>query len=124
MNHFSFEFDVVLVHQSHDNDPEKISYTKSTSDMIISWYNDFWSQHSQSFEAENIVYSYDSEKCLYSVSFEVEKFDENDNEDDYEKYEEYVLFVAKMLIDPDDDREEPLKIDGNIYLVVGDIIYK
>jgi hypothetical protein len=133
MNHFSFEFDVALAHQSHENDPEKIAYFESlddmkeklisTSDMIISWYNDFWSQHSQSFEAENIVYSYNKETCMYKVDFDVRKFDEKDNEEDYANYEDYVLFVAKMLIDPDDYGEEPLKIDGVVYLVSGDIIY-
>jgi hypothetical protein len=135
MNHFSFEFDVVLVHQSHENDPEKIAYfdslcdmkeklsSFSTLDIIIDWYNDFWSQHSQSFEAENIVYSYNKETCIYRVDFDVKKFVENGNENDYANYEDYILFVAKMLIDPDDYGEEPLKIDGVVYLIKGDIIY-
>jgi hypothetical protein len=135
MNHFSFEFDVTLVHQSHENDPEKIAYfdslcdmkeklsSFSTLDIIIDWYNDFWSRHSQSFEAGNIVYSYNKETCIYRVDFDVQKFVENGNENDYTNYEDYILFVAKMLIDPDDYGEEPLKIDGVVYLVKGDIIY-
>lgn len=135
MNHFSFEFDVTLVHQSHENDPEKIAYFESlcdmkeklssfsTLDIIIDWYNDFWSQHSQSFEAENIVYSYNKETCIYRVDFDVQKFVENGNENDYTNYEDYILFVAKMLIDPDDYGEEPLKIDGVVYLVKGEAIF-
>ena len=110
--HFTFDFNVSLVPQDND-DLEDISLKYpdySEQDIVCQWYNNLDEVVGGNFEEKNTVVKYDKNRKIYTISFDAMEGD------DYEEPE----IIFKMLIDPDDDGNHPIKINGSVYLIMGE----
>ncbi len=136
----SFDFNVNLISQDNDyhEDEEtkeskvslsqklpemtKIFPTYSVEDIVVHWYNSLDETKDNNLGAENVVFSYNKETNKYNVKFDFEIVEYEDGRSINSQYTDEGEFIFKQLIDPDDDGNYPIKIDGVVYLIMGEEI--
>jgi hypothetical protein len=137
----SFDFNVGLIPQDYDYYDEdsnecltlKVSEVKllemteifpeySVEDIVVHWYNSLDETKDNNLGAENIVFSYNKETNKYNVTFDFEIVEYDDGRSINSQYTDEGEFIFRRLIDPDDDGNYPIKINGVVYLIMGEEI--
>ena len=124
---YKFDFEAVLIKQKCEDVEEK-NFNDSlpdlkekfpnftVADIIVNWYNAIEGKSPNVWGAKNIVFSHntkadkkmDNQRFNMFVEFELDDYNDECPEE-----------VSNMLIDPDDDGNYPIKINGIVYLVSG-----
>jgi hypothetical protein len=95
----------------------KLDITSDHHEMILKWYNKHGGYIAESNDMENVMFEFvgiDVIECSYELSEELYKL--------YLKTDDFYI-NHRMIADPDDDGNYPVKIDGKEWLIHGSILH-
>lgn len=120
MNHYIFYFNVTLSLDRDDDcsdDDRSVSIVSHSSeinnklyiDEIVNWYQDLCNIYDDYYEYSNGYVKYDSSRECYVLELDMDG-----------SYED-AKFLAEILVNPNEDGNYPIELEGVSYLIFGEL---